>query len=174
MALVAFLLCLAFPVLLALAAWGDVARYRIPNSLSIALAASYLPAALAAGAGLSEIAWHLAAGVGLLAIGIALFFAGVLGGGDAKLIAAAACWTGFPVLPAFLIYVALAGGALALALLVLRRLLVRVFGITADSDRRLGRLVARPRDVPYGLAIAIGGIAIFARLDAVRSAIGMH
>lgn len=171
MQLLAFLVCLSFPALLAAAAVGDVVRYRIPNSLSVALALAYLPAAALSGAGLEEIAWHLGAGLVVLLVGMALFFAGVFGGADAKLLGAAGCWTGFALLPALLIFMALAGGLLALLLLVLRRVLRRL--AEPQSTGWVGRQLARPRDVPYGLAIAIGGVAVFARLPPVLGAISM-
>jgi len=164
----AFLACLAFPALLALGALGDVRGFRIPNSLSIALALAYPVAALAAGTAPAGIAWHLGAGLAVLLAGMALFFAGLFGGGDAKLLAAAACWSGFAALPALLLYVALAGGAVAL-LFALLRLVLRRRAVAPDSWA--GRLVARPRDVPYGLAIAVGGIAAFPRFDLVEAAL---
>lgn len=175
MAVVAFLLCLGFPALLAAAAVCDLARYRIPNSLSIALALLYPMTALAVGTGAEEIAWHLAAGLVVLLAGMALFFANLFGGADAKMLAAAACWTGFPLLPPFLVIMALAGGVLALVLLVLRFVLKRSGrrGATTAGAGWIGRQLERPKAVPYGLAIAVGGIAMFGRLPTVVGAIHM-
>lgn len=163
----AFLLCLAYPALLAGAACGDVARYRIPNSLCLALALIYPVAALLAGTGFELIAWHLGAGAVLLLVGMALFFANVFGGGDAKLIAAAACWSGFSGLPALMLYIALAGGAVALAFAAARFVIGR--RVSPDHPSWSGRFVAQRRAVPYGLAIAIGGIAAFPRFDLVAT-----
>jgi len=168
----AFLLSLGFPALLAVAAVGDVLRYRIPNAIPIALALLYLPAALATGTGLEQIAWHLGAGLVVLLIGMALFFANLFGGADAKLLAACACWTGFALLPPFLIVMALAGGALAVVLLFLR-LILRRRKAQPDGPTWLARQIARPKAVPYGVAIAIGGIAVFHRLPTVLGAILM-
>ena len=158
----AFLLTLTYPAMLALAAAGDIARYSIANRLCIALALLYLPAALVAGTPLATVAWHAGAGAAVLAICAAAFFARLMGGGDAKLLAACACWTGFQALPALFLYVALAGGALALVLLVVRTALRRLRPIRVDEEgSQLAHLLARPRDVPYGLAIAIGGLVSF-------------
>ena len=165
-----FLICLGFPALLAAAAANDVMRYRIPNAFSLALALLYLPAALLAGAGWQEIAWHMGAGACVLLAGMALFFANLFGGADAKMLAAAACWTGFALLPPFLVVMALAGGILALVLLALRFVLARRATV-GDESSWLGRQVLRPRAVPYGLAIAVGGIAVFHRLPTVAWAI---
>ncbi|MBC6440771.1 MAG: prepilin peptidase [Rhodospirillales bacterium] len=92
-----------------------------------------------------------------------LFVLNRLGGGDVKLLAAAACWTGFAILPDFLIVVGLAGGVLALGLLVIRRLLR---GRIAE-DSPLARLLGQTRDVPYGIAIAAGGIVVWPKMDLV-------
>ncbi len=172
MNLLAFILCLGFPALLAAAAVGDLVRYRIPNAIPIALALLYLPAALLVGTGLEEIAWHLGAGLVVLLVGMALFFARLFGGADAKMLAAAACWTGFALLPPFLIVMALAGGVLALILMALRFVLARTHrGDPTARPAWITRQLARPKAVPYGLAIAVGGIAVFGRLPTVVGAI---
>jgi len=163
--IVAILLFLSFPCLLVLAAAGDIKRYRIPNTLNIALACLYLPTALLAGSTWGTIGWHVAAGGAVLVVGIVLFALNWLGGGDAKLLAAAACWTGFAGLPGFLIFTALAGGVLALVLLAVRRLLRG----RIDDDSSLARLLGQTRDVPYGIAIAVGGLAMMPKLDIVRT-----
>lgn len=152
--LAATLLPFAFPALLAVAAAGDLARRRIDDRLNLALALLYPPAALAADADAAEIAWRLGAGACVLAAGLVLAARGLLGGGDAKLLAAAACWTGFPALPAFLTAAALAGGVMALALLAVRRLARRRLSETSRPDP--GR-----EEMPYGPAIAMGGLAVW-------------
>jgi prepilin peptidase CpaA len=163
--LAGLLLILAFPCLLAVAAAGDLARYRIGNGLNITLALLYFPAAFVVGSDIETTAWHLGAGTTVLAVGLVLFVLDRLGGGDVKLLAAAACWTGFSALPAFLIYVALSGGVLALFLLLARKLLANRLSETSS----LARLFGATRDVPYGLAIAFGGFATLPRLDLIRS-----
>ncbi len=144
----AALLPAAFPCLLAAAAVDDLAHRRIDDRLCLALAALYPPAALAAGADMAAIAWHLAAGAAVLAAGLAACARGLMGGGDAKLLAAAACWTGFAALPAFLLLAALAGGLCALILL---------------AGGRAGR------ELPAAPAIAAAGLAVMARLEAVEA-----
>ena len=92
--MIASLFCLAFPLLLLYAAWHDVKTMWIPNWVSIALAAAFIPAAIAAGLSMEAIGLHLAFGAGMLLVCAALFYLGVFGGGDAKVIAAASLWTG--------------------------------------------------------------------------------
>ena len=67
-----------------------------------------------AGLGLGDMAYHVGAGLLVLAIGVLLFIPGWIGGGDAKLAAAVALWLGFENLFSYLFCVALAGGSLAL------------------------------------------------------------
>jgi len=59
----------------------------------------------------------------MLVVGFAMFARGWVGGGDAKLMAAAALWLGFEHLFAFLLWTAILGGGLALLLLAYRRML---------------------------------------------------
>src|SRR5574338_1539025 len=111
----------AFAGLLIYAACSDIARLIIPNWVSIALAGVFPIAALAAGVPLAEIGMHFLFGAAILAIGFFLFAANIFGGGDAKLIAAAAVWTGFQGFFALLFWTATVGGLLAVALLAARQ-----------------------------------------------------
>ena len=162
--LIGLILVLVFPILLAVAAAGDLIRFRIGNRLNLVLALAYLPAAIWIGSDAVTILWHLGAGATVLLAGIVLFSFGLIGGGDVKLLAAAACWVGFAALPVFLVAVALAGGVLALLLLILRYALS---GRIAESSP-VARLLGRSRDVPYGLAIALGGFFVLPGLDLVH------
>lgn len=129
------------------AAASDVATRRIPNRLTAALALVglvRLAADLAAGGGWTDPALDLAAAAAVLVLGAAGFAAGVLGGGDVKLAAAAALWLGAGALAPFLMVSALAGGLLALAYLAL--------GILRRGSKR------PVPSLPYGVALAAGGL----------------
>ncbi len=85
-----------------------------------------------------------------------MFARGWFGGGDAKLLAAGAVWMG-PVLTApYLTATAVAGGILALTLIVLRAM------PWPNSTRNRFRLIQKGAPVPYGVAICAGAIWIFA------------
>jgi prepilin peptidase CpaA len=128
----------------------DLRRFEIPDTLSVVI----LLAAFAFGLATPgfDWLWHLA-GLGLMfAVGLGLFAAGWMGGGDIKLLVATAMWTGLAGLPAFLVGVSIAGGALALVLLGSRAAL-KAAGLA--FDRMPGPL--RPgAPMPYALAIAGG------------------
>jgi prepilin peptidase CpaA len=131
------------------AAADDIKRRRIANGLVLALAAAAalrLGIGLATGAGEVTPLSDLAAALVVFAAGIAAFHFGFFGGGDAKLLAAGALWTGAASVGAFLFATALAGGVLALAFLV-----------WAPLARSGGREVQRIA-LPYGVAISAGGI----------------
>ncbi|MET0181589.1 MAG: prepilin peptidase [Caulobacterales bacterium] len=153
-----------FAGLLLVAAISDVATMKIPNWVSIALAASYPVVALITGQPLTEIGINLAFGFGVLVLCFGLFQFGIMGGGDAKLIAAAAVWTGLNAFLFFAGWMALAGGLIALVLLFVRR------AVKPSEERPafLNRLLKPHGGVPYGVAIAFGGLMA---LDIARTAL---
>lgn len=136
------------------AAVSDLRAFRIANRSPLLLLAAFVPAAVAAGFGWQDWLNHLGAGLALLVIGVVLFARGVWGGGDAKLLPAVAVWTGLAGLPRFLIVMALVGGVLAVLALLARRLPLGPSG----AVRAWGERLAASGHVPYGVAIAAGGI----------------
>jgi prepilin peptidase CpaA len=149
----------AFAILVIVAALKDLTSYTIPNWISLALIGVFPVAALTAGVSLPTIGLHLAIGIAALLIGMAMFALNWIGGGDAKLFAAAALWLGLPPLPTYLIVAGLAGGLLTWSLLFLRSAAVRP--LAQLGPPWLGRLAEPKEGVPYGLAIAVGALAAF-------------
>ena len=149
-----------FAALVIGAAVRDLASFTIPNWISIALAAAFAPAALLVGVPLPDIGVSLAVGAGMLVVGAGMFAMGWIGGGDAKLMAAAALWVGLRGLAPFAIYTALAGGLLALALVALRSAWLRP--LAAAGPGWTQRLATPGEAAPYGVAIAVGALAAFA------------
>ena len=154
-------LALAFPGILVVAAACDVARYLIPNALSIALVGALVPAALVAGLPAESILYHVLAGAAVFGVGFVLFAFKTIGGGDVKLLAAAAVWTGWNVLGSFLIAVAIVGGFIALTLLAVRLVWP---GSQRPRGGPLGRLMSPKQGVPYASAIALAGLAVTPRM----------
>jgi prepilin peptidase CpaA len=135
---------IVFALVLAAAAASDLARYRIPNALCLGLAAAALVFALPQ----DGAAWA-GRGLSLTVLGgtaLVLYLMRALGGGDAKLLMAAALWMPWTSLPMFVFVLALAGGAQALAMLGIRRLA----GPAAAAGRTR---------MPYGVSIAAAGFA---------------
>jgi prepilin peptidase CpaA len=158
-----------FPAALLIAAANDLYEFKIPNWISAALALAFIAAAPALGAPLRVLLEGLILGGAALAIGFALFAAKTLGGGDAKLFAAAAPWIGVSNLPAFFINMAFSGGVLALALIIFRK--TPVLPIYAQAPWLL-RLHQRPKDIPYAVAIAAGGLLSFPQTPYFQLAFG--
>jgi prepilin peptidase CpaA len=158
----------AFPALVIVAALRDMTSYTIPNWISLALIAAFAPVALLAGFDLQLGGVALAAGgIGLVA-GIAMFALGWIGGGDAKLFAACMLWLGWPASAPFVIWTALAGGGLAVALLWGRRL---GQPIADKGPPWFGRLMTPGGDVPYGLSICFGALIAFPESTIAQHAI---
>ncbi len=155
----------AFAGLLFFAACCDVASLTIPNWVSSALAALFPLAALASGAALGDVAWHLAFGIGVLAIGFVLFQLNILGGGDAKLLAAGAVWTGMAAFPTFIFWTAATGGVLALILVAARQFLNQAEAYPTFVNR----LLQKQDGIPYGVAILGGGLMAIPALPLAQS-----
>jgi prepilin peptidase CpaA len=173
-------LCLAgLLTLLILAAMTDLRERRIPNWLTAGVAGLYPLYALVSPA---PLAWLAAVGiaVAMFALGALLFARALIGGGDVKLIAAVSLWAGPELLPVFGLVTALAGGGLGLAALAHRRLqdlmpglmarwpvLAGASATTTDTtapDQTASAPSPTTVTLPYGVAIAAGGVAIIIEL----------
>ncbi len=151
------------PILLIVAAMGDVMSLRIPNWLTALTAILFFPMALLTGMPMAELGTHIMAGAILFAVGFVCFQFGLFGGGDAKLMAAAGLWFGTSQVLPFLTATALAGGLLAMVVGSWSMLLLtwEIHG-RDESFGALGRKIRELKpNVPYGMAFAIGGILAF-------------
>lgn len=153
-----FTLFLMFPAAMAFAGAMDLLTMTIPNRISLGLIAAFVLAALLAPLGWMALASHLAAGVLMLAVGIGMFSLGWLGGGDAKLLAAAALWFGLEGLLQYLVLVSVAGGLLVLAILFYRSMTPPLWLCNQEWAMRLH---AKAGGIPYGIALAAGGLWLY-------------
>jgi len=138
----------ALCALLLVAAVGDVRRYIIPNRLCLGIALLaplyWLLLSLATGEPLMTLAaGQLGLSIAVFAVLAGLFALRVMGGGDVKLMAALALWLPLGDLGHAAYWTALTGAVVAAVVIVRTR-----FNPKA------------PRKVPYGVAIAAGGIAV--------------
>jgi prepilin peptidase CpaA len=142
------ILLIALAVTLVVAAVIDVRTFTISNRLNLAVALSaplyWLSISMSPW---PDMAIQLAAAGIVFAILAAAFYAGMMGGGDVKLAAALALWFSPVGTVKFLVLMSIAGGVLTLVILLWHRL-----------RRREGR-----PEIPYGVAIAFGGLAILAQ-----------
>ena len=149
---------LIFPAAMAFSAASDFLSYRIPNYVSLALVAGFAIMAPAAGMSLDTALIHLAVGAIVLLIGFGLFAGNFIGGGDAKLLASTSLWLGWPLVGTFLIYMALFGGLLAVALVSIRNMQLPAGLMKHDF---IARLHADGESAPYGIAIAASALLVY-------------
>ena len=139
------ILLVGLAAILIVAAAIDVRTFTISNRLNLTVAmlapVYWLSVALPIWPGVGI---QLAAGAGVFVLLACAFYAGMMGGGDVKLAAALALWFSPSSTLKFLVLMSLAGGVLTLVVMMLHRL-----------KRREGR-----PEIPYGVAIAFGGLFI--------------
>ena len=148
-------------VLLVWAAVSDAASFRIPNRITAAIVLLYPAHVLAAP---QPIEWLGACGIaaGVFALGILAFARGWFGGGDVKLFAAASLWAGPAMFPSMLLVTGLTGGLLGILALLWSRFGWMLPYRFAAGPASAGEVERRPSfrtHVPYGVAIAAGGVA---------------
>jgi Flp pilus assembly protein protease CpaA len=171
--------------LFALAALIDLRERRIPNWLTGGVAALYPLYVLVSPI---PVAWPgaLAVAAAVFLFGLVLFARQLIGGGDVKLIAAITLWAGLDELALFALVTSLVGGGLALASLWYQRwhgvidAHMTALGWnfapagptrraeSASSEASDG-MASTPIDqppltLPYGVAIAAGGLAVVVQL----------
>jgi prepilin peptidase CpaA len=149
---------LIFPLCLSVAALSDLFTMTIPNRVSLVLLGSFIVLAPLLGLTWPDIGIHFVGAAIVFCACFALFALNVMGGGDAKLLAASALWFGFdPSLLTFLVYVAFIGGAVTIVILMIRSQSSAIMAMGLPVPNSL--LIAKK--IPYGIAIAIGGFLAF-------------
>jgi prepilin peptidase CpaA len=140
-----------FLALCLLAALIDFETLTIPNWLNGWMAFLFSPAAIIAAPGFETVGWHFLVAAIAFAATIALFFLGVIGGGDAKMIPAVMLWVGPVGATDFVLGMTLSGAALTILVVILRVMIPAQvtpgFGIATLKEGK---------GVPYGIAITIG------------------
>jgi prepilin peptidase CpaA len=139
----------------AIVAYGDIRTRRIPNELVVAiLALAAFRIALTGDP--SAALYTLAASVALFAATFLLFWRGLLGGGDVKLLVATGFLIGYHDLFQFLFVMSICGALVALAVVAHKRL----GGAAAAAALEHQEPPEPPArlTVPYGVAISAAGI----------------
>jgi prepilin peptidase CpaA len=149
-------------VLLLVAAWRDLQTLQIANSLPLAIAALYATwSALGLTAGtttIENLGWAVCCALALFLAATLAFALGMMGGGDVKLVATTGLFAGPALMLDFVLVVAVAGGLLGVGVLM---------GVPLGAAPASGAATARgrlSRRLPYGPAIAAGGLWLVAAL----------
>jgi prepilin peptidase CpaA len=154
-----------FPGLMAFAAISDLFTMTISNRISFLMVAGFAVLAACSGMEMNSVASHLGSGLAVLVVAFACFAFGWIGGGDAKLAAAAGLWFGFAHLLDYLVYASLFGGALTLLLLQFRQWPLP-YGLGGQAW--LLRLHHKETGIPYGIALAIGALFVYPETEWVK------
>jgi prepilin peptidase CpaA len=147
-----------FPAMMAFAASSDLFTMTISNRVSLMLVGGFFALAAITGVDPAEMISHLSAGCVVLVAGFGLFARGIIGGGDAKLAAAAALWLGFDHLLPYLLLASLLGGALSIGLIWFRMAPLPEW---LARQTWVERLHSKDGGVPYGIALAAAALAVY-------------
>ncbi len=149
---------IVFPLGMAYGAASDLLTMTIPNRLILGLLAAFCVLAPLTGMPWQALGLHVAAGALVLAVAFVCFAMGWIGGGDAKLAAVTALWLGWEHTVMYIALASVFGGVLTLVLLTFRAQVLPAFVIRQPWVQRLHD----PKSgVPYGLALAAGGLAVY-------------
>jgi prepilin peptidase CpaA len=139
-----------------IAAYGDVRTRRIPNALALSVAALGL-ARLTLTGDLAAALISIGVAAVVFILGFLLFWRGLLGGGDVKLMAASVLLVGAPALSLFFLATSLCGLVVTLATVAADR-----FARRAACPQSPAGVLRPRRTVPYGVAIAGGAVLTLA------------
>lgn len=156
--MIAYPLLLAFPIAMAFAAANDLFTMKIPNAISLALIAAFAASALYIGMPMQDALNHAGIGAAVLVVTFILFSMRMLGGGDAKLMAAGALWMGPEHILFYIAYVTIFGGMLSVAILLYRKF---VPAGQLPLPPWAQRLHTQGTGIPYGIAIAAAGLLMY-------------
>ena len=144
-------------ILMVVAAMSDAVRFRIPNLVCLAILLTFPLFVYTAPV---TVPWveHIITFAIILVLGYQLFARGFAGAGDIKLLAVIGLWAGPNYWPHFLFITAATGGILSLGiggLTILRHKL----------SKKAGKVDFAKTPIPYGVAIAVGGLCTLALLS---------
>jgi len=153
----ALIVTLVFAAPLLIAAYTDFWSMKIPNLVSLAMAAGFLLTLPLTWQGLPFLTEHLLVGATFFLAGFAMFAFGWLGGGDAKLMAGIALWLGWTDVLNFIFMTTLFGAILGIFLIFGGR----IMPVRLRTSEVGMRLFQGGKDMPYGLALAAGALFIW-------------
>ncbi|HYZ44469.1 MAG TPA: prepilin peptidase [Xanthobacteraceae bacterium] len=147
-----------FPAMMAFAASSDLFTMTISNRVSLMLVGGFFVLAPITDMSAADVLLHVSAGCVVLIAGFGLFARGIIGGGDAKLAAAAALWLGFDHLLPYLLLASLLGGALSIGLIWFRMTPLPQW---LARQAWVERLHGKDGGIPYGIALAAAALAVY-------------
>lgn len=159
------------PICFVMAALTDFLEMTIPNRIPVILLSAFLLVAPFSGLTLGEFGWHVAAAGLVFAVCFGLFALNVMGGGDAKLLSAAAIWFGFNhSLFEFLAYTGYLGGVLTIMVMLVRANWAKF----ATLGVKLPKTLMVANKIPYAIAIGAAGLMAYPQSPLMISVIASH
>lgn len=159
------------PICFVMAALTDFLEMTIPNRIPVILLSAFFLVAPFSGLTLGEFGWHVAAAGLVFAACFGLFALNVMGGGDAKLLSAAAIWFGFNhSLFEFLAYTGYLGGVLTIMVMLVRANWAKF----ATLGVKLPKTLMVANKIPYAIAIGAAGLIAYPQSPLMISVIASH
>lgn len=149
---------LALPaIFMIIAAFSDASRFRIPNFVCLAILLAFPLYVYAAP---TTVPWltHILTFAAILVLGYFVFAKGFAGAGDIKLLAVIGLWAGPSYWLHFLLITTISGGVLCLGIGGMAKVRHML-----SKDKEPFTLSKTP--IPYGVAIALGGLCTLALLS---------
>jgi prepilin peptidase CpaA len=135
---------------------NDVRSRRLPTKLVLVVGALFFVDAIARGMPLDDMITHLMVAIGVFLLCALLFAARMLGGGDAKLAAVIFLWAGVSLSLPALTLISVIGLVVSLVSLATRNMNPD----QRSMPMRALALFSGARGVPYGVALACGGVVV--------------
>ncbi len=152
--------------LLVASARSDWKGMTIPNEYSLGLVALFVFGSLLPNVVFTGVSFlpGLIGGALVFLVTLILYVGRAMGGGDTKMAGAVSLLVGIGYIDVFLLVMSFAGGFLAIYALLTRKYGRVILPKNPHPDTWLGQLKQGQNKVPYGLAIATGGVAaLFAK-----------
>lgn len=136
---------------------SDALTLKIPNRISIGIVGLYPAWVIATWPRVDQPWISLALAAAVLAVGFVAYDLRIVGGGDAKMLAALSLWSGTELFLPMIVVTALSGGVIAVAVILAEA--VRRRSVVARGGEVAGPFLSSivKSKLPYGMAIAIGG-----------------
>jgi len=132
---------------------SDIRFLKIPNWHPGVIIIAFFPAYFLTPEGFFPLWQHIAAMGIMFVVSYGMFHFNVMGGGDSKLATAVSLWLGLKLMLPFMLYMAIAGGVLGIATILMQK--KKPFKNPIEQSW-FSKAQQGVNEVPYGIAITTG------------------
>lgn len=165
----AWALLLFAPMIFAYAGSSDLFNMRISNRVALIFLLPFPFFAYGIALSFTDVALHIATGAGVLILFFFFWSRGWIGGGDAKFAAVASIWLGPELSLIFLALTSVYGAILSIFFALIRAKFLPAFMVKMEWVMRLYSV----KKIPYGVALALAGLQIYAMSDWMQHGVTM-